>query len=205
MQPSSQPGFTFPPPLPPGFMQQLGPYPSPFVQGQSYLAPPALPSLPELSDDDDDYDTNQPILPSFAQSSVSAIPARKVAGSRRSNVVAPQSKGKGKASTHSDDASSSVLRKRKALSALPSAVVEPPVKKKAGRGGRVSGAPNYSDEDVTALLDACTTCLPLGAKTWLAVEQLFAEWAESHDRPARSAKSLEIKFKQVSSYLLWIA
>src|ERR1700710_1502705 len=59
MQPSSHTGFTFPPPLPPGFVPQLGPYPAPFVQDQSYLTPPTLPSLPEISDDDDDdYDTS---------------------------------------------------------------------------------------------------------------------------------------------------
>ncbi|KAG1903317.1 uncharacterized protein F5891DRAFT_923479, partial [Suillus fuscotomentosus] len=82
--------------------------------------------------------------------------------------------------------------KRKAL-----ATTEPPTKKRSGRGGRASGTPNYNDDDVAALLDACMNRLPLGAKGWLAVEEEFAAWADSHDRPTCPAKSLELKFKQL--------
>jgi hypothetical protein len=155
--------------------------------------PPNIPSLPELSDGDDDSgDTieNQVMHPPFTQPSP-VVPARKVAGSRRPNAVPSQFKGK--AATH----------KRKAPSAPSVTTTEPPAKKKSGRGGRASGTPNYSDDDVAALLDACANCLPLGAKGWLAVEQEFAVWADSHDRPTRSAKSLELKFKQVCILLLY--
>ncbi|KAG2145472.1 uncharacterized protein EDB93DRAFT_1087086, partial [Suillus bovinus] len=62
---------------------------------------------------------------------------------------------------------------------------------------RASGTLNYNDDDVAALLDACMNCLPLGTKGWLAVEEEFAAWADSHDRPTCPAKSLELKFKQL--------
>ncbi|KAG1902231.1 uncharacterized protein F5891DRAFT_1186810 [Suillus fuscotomentosus] len=40
-------------------------------------------------------------------------------------------------------------------------------------------------------------CLMLGAKGWLAVEEEFAAWADSHDHPTHPAKSLELKFTQL--------
>ncbi|KAG1899162.1 uncharacterized protein F5891DRAFT_914838, partial [Suillus fuscotomentosus] len=102
-------------------------------------------------------------------------PAHKVAGSRHPNVVSSQAKGK-----------------RKAL-----ATTEPPTKKRLGCGGCASGTPNYNDDNVAALLDACMNCLPLGTKGWLAVEEEFAAWADSHDCPTCPTKSLELKFKQL--------
>ncbi|KAG2064097.1 hypothetical protein BDR04DRAFT_1162947 [Suillus decipiens] len=102
-------------------------------------------------------------------------PACKVAGSHHPNAVSSQAKGK-----------------RKAL-----ATTEPPTKKRSSHGGHALGMPNYNDDDVAALLDACMNCLPLGTKGWLAVEEEFAAWADSHDCPTHPAKFLELKFKQL--------
>jgi len=108
------------------------------------------------------------------------------------NTAVPTAKAKGKARAIDDVAP--VNRKRKA----PSAPLSSEPAKKPARRGRQHGAPNYNEDDIDALLDACEACLPAGAKSWSAVEVTFAEWAEENERPARSSKSLELKFKQVS-------
>ncbi|KAG2158680.1 uncharacterized protein EDB93DRAFT_1119747 [Suillus bovinus] len=172
MQPAGQ-TFTYPPlpPLPPGYgVMPSNSYSAPFLPGQPYSALSGVPYGPEQSDgEDNDLIENQVLFPSFTQ-----CPST-VAGSRRSNAVPSQAKGKRKAA----------------------ATTEPPTKKRPGCGGCASGTPNYNDDDVAALLDACMNCLPLGTKGWLAVEEEFAAWADSHDRPTCSAKSLELKFKQL--------
>ncbi|KAG2069823.1 hypothetical protein BDR04DRAFT_1156147 [Suillus decipiens] len=104
-----------------------------------------------------------------------AVTAHKVAGSCCPNAVPSQAKGK-----------------RKVLTAT-----EPPTKKRLGCGGCASGTLNYNDDDVSALLDVYMNCLLLGAKGWLAVEEEFATWADSHDCPTCPAKSLELMFKQL--------
>ncbi|KAG1842753.1 hypothetical protein DFJ58DRAFT_645183, partial [Suillus subalutaceus] len=71
------------------------------------------------------------------------------------------------------------------------------VTKKSARGGHQQGAPNYNKEDISALLTACGEHLPVGAKSWSAIETTFGQWADENSRPARSAKSLELKFKQL--------
>ena len=78
-------------------------------------------------------------------------------------------------------------------------LMQPPAKKPHGRS---AGAANYSLEDVDALLTILEDSLPLGGKAWEAAAKEHAQWAESHGRPSRTAKSLELKFKQVrlSSY-----
>ena len=63
--------------------------------------------------------------------------------------------------------------------------------------GRVVGAANYLPEDVDALLNILEEQLPLGGKGWLVAADSFFKWAEENGRPFRSAKSLELKFKQV--------
>ncbi|KAG1820943.1 uncharacterized protein BJ212DRAFT_1478033 [Suillus subaureus] len=111
--------------------------------------------------------------------------AYKIAGSHHPNVVPSQFKGK--AAAH----------KRKAPSVPSVTTTEPPAKQKSGHGGHASGTLNYSDDDVAALIDVCANCLPLGAKGWLTIKQEFAVWADSHDHPTHSAKSLELKFNQL--------
>jgi hypothetical protein len=65
--------------------------------------------------------------------------------------------------------------------------------------GRAVGAPNYSVEDIEALLDILEVRLPMGAKGWNSVADEFCEWASENGRSARTAKSLELKYKQVCS------
>ncbi|KAG1898803.1 uncharacterized protein F5891DRAFT_1190283 [Suillus fuscotomentosus] len=81
-----------------------------------------------------------------------AKPAKRVAGSCHMSTTIPTTKGKGKA--HVVDSAQLVNRNRQ------------------------QGAPNYNEDDIDALLDACELCLP------------------ENDRPAHSSKSLELKFKQ---------
>ncbi|KAG2063510.1 hypothetical protein BDR04DRAFT_1163624 [Suillus decipiens] len=175
MQPIGQ-TFTYPPPLPPSYgILPPNSYPTPFLPSQPYGTLSRVPYQPELSDgEDDDTIKTQVMCPPFTQPA-STVAACKVAGSRHPNAVPSQAKGKRKAVT----------------------TAELPTKKRSGRGGHASGIPNYNDDDVAALLDACMNCLPLGAKGWLAVEEEFAAWADSHDHPTRPARSLELKFKQL--------
>jgi hypothetical protein len=84
------------------------------------------------------------------------------------------------------------LPKRKALADLDSEDVDKPPKR-----GRPSGAGNYTDDDVTALLDFVEEELPLGQRGWNSVHAKFSKWARQHGRPDRYVKSLETKFKQV--------
>ncbi|KAG1809884.1 uncharacterized protein HD556DRAFT_1435611 [Suillus plorans] len=97
-------------------------------------------------------------------------PAKRVAGSHHMSTTIPTAKAKGKA--HVMDSA--------------------PLKR-----GRQQGAPNYNEDNIDALLDACESCLPVGAKSWNSVEAAFAQWAHENDCPARSSKSLELKFKQL--------
>ena len=72
---------------------------------------------------------------------------------------------------------------------------------KKPRGGREKGTANYSEEDIDALHDILERIQPIGGKAWGNVEEEFALWAKLNDCPARTAKSLETKFKQVSNHL----
>jgi hypothetical protein len=65
--------------------------------------------------------------------------------------------------------------------------------------GCCAGAANYSTEDIEALLDILEEQLPLGGKAWIAASDDFSKWAEENGWPVRTAKSLELKFKQVCS------
>ncbi|KAJ7091997.1 hypothetical protein B0H15DRAFT_777771, partial [Mycena belliarum] len=95
-------------------------------------------------------------------------PAAKIAGARH----------KGKKRQHSPDLDESDLE---------------PVPKK----GRPKGSPNFSDEDVSKLLDAVQKVLPLGQKGWKAVTHRYQKWARTARRPERDAKSLEAKYKAI--------
>lgn len=66
--------------------------------------------------------------------------------------------------------------------------------------GRAAGAHNYSSEDVDALLDILEESLPLGGHAWNSAGDDFNIWAQENGRPSRTAKSLELKFKQVKTH-----
>jgi hypothetical protein len=136
-------------------------------------------------DDEDDFPPVSTLLEHAAK------PAKKIAGSRRTSTVIPTAKAKGKARAINNTAPP-VNRKRKTPSAPPTA------SDSSKKCGRQQGAPNYNEGDIDALLDACESCLLVGAKSWNVVEATFVQWANDNDRPARSSKSLKLKFKQVS-------
>lgn len=73
----------------------------------------------------------------------------------------------------------------------------PPKKVRGLQGGRRKGIPNYNKGDVNALLDGVERVLPLGQLGWNDVEAEHNVYSTDAGRPARSAKSLETKFKQV--------
>ena len=69
-----------------------------------------------------------------------------------------------------------------------------------GKGhGRTRGSPNYRPREIKVLLDYVEAELPVGAKGWNAVGARFREWAGLVECPARTDRSLEMKFKQVGS------
>lgn len=110
----------------------------------------------------------------------------KVAGTRH-----PLSEGKGKQGTNQ-----SSNGKRKAASPLGHA-------DKKKQRGRTAGAHNYSPEDLDALFDILEECLPLGGHAWNSAGDEFNTWAQENGRPSRTAKSLELKFKQVRIYTIF--
>jgi len=115
-------------------------------------------------------------------------PASKVAGVRHS-----ESKGKGRQNAVNPPVpSGSGIRKRKVSTPAPQSV---DVKKARGRA---TGAANYSPEDLEGLFDILEEQLPLGGKAWNSAADDYNQWAEENGRPVRTAKSLELKFKQVS-------
>lgn len=127
------------------------------------------PALIPLPDEDDDDD----LIPQ---------PKKK---KRRATAA---EKGKGKQVPVSDEASKTSKR-----AASSSAAQSEPKRQK----GRAVGAGNYSMKDVDALLDILARTLPMGGKGWNSATDEFNEWAEENERPTRSAKSLELKYKQV--------
>ncbi|CDF39445.1 unnamed protein product [Chondrus crispus] len=60
-----------------------------------------------------------------------------------------------------------------------------------------AGAPNYSREDVTALLDFVEEVEPLGSNHWAIVARKFRKWAEDNERPEREFESLRNKFDKL--------
>lgn len=120
-----------------------------------------------------------------------AHPSMKVAGARRS---IPEPKGKGKIIV-APAVSQSGKGKHKAVSPLR------PANGKKQRGGRAAGITNYSVEDLDALSDILEERLPLGGHAWNSAADEYNVWAQENGRPSRTAKSLELKFKQVRIYL----
>ena len=109
----------------------------------------------------------------------------KVAGARR-----PLSEAKGKKPAITSQSSNG---KRRATSPLRHADVKK-------QRGRATGAHNYSSEDLDALFDILEEYLPLGGHAWNTAGDNFNTWAEENGRPSRTAKSLELKFKQVRTH-----
>ncbi|KAF6752144.1 hypothetical protein DFP72DRAFT_465184 [Ephemerocybe angulata] len=162
---------------------------------QSFLPPPIphastsrLPHPYSLNvqlpaDSDSDFPPPHVLAKSIAQ------PASKIAGSRRpGRAAANDVKGKGVALSPEPKGKG----KRKAVDAVP---VPPATKKQKGRS---AGAPNYSQDDIDALFDILREHLPLGGKAWNAVGVAYCAEAEADGRPARTAKSLELKYKQLA-------
>lgn len=135
------------------------------------------------ADSDSDFPPPHVLAKSIAQ------PASKIAGSRRpGRAAANDVKGKGVALSPEPKGKG----KRKAVDAVP---VPPATKKQKGRS---AGAPNYSQDDIDALFDILREHLPLGGKAWNAVGVAYCAEAEADGRPARTAKSLELKYKQLA-------
>jgi hypothetical protein len=105
-------------------------------------------------------------------------PASKTGGYRHSD---PKSKGKDKVKATDDDDTTSHKHKRVAPK------------------GRASGAANYTEEDYNILFPILREHKPIGQQKWATVTEEYNEQAEEIGRPTRLQKSLETKFKQVSS------
>jgi hypothetical protein len=104
----------------------------------------------------------------------------------------PELKGKRKQNlTNTPTVSQSGKGKRKAASPLQ------PANDKKQRGGHMVGVANYSVEDLNALFDILKERLPLGSHAWNLAADEYNAWALENGRPSQTAKSLELKFKQV--------
>ncbi|KAJ7207522.1 hypothetical protein GGX14DRAFT_635386, partial [Mycena pura] len=67
--------------------------------------------------------------------------------------------------------------------------------KRLARGGRPAGSTNFTDFDTDLALDVVEEVLPIGGLAWTKVESRFNALARKNNRPERTAKSLENKFK----------
>lgn len=128
-------------------------------------------SLPLPDNDDDGFPPPSQILPRLAH------PAQKVGGAHRAD---PDLKEKGKQAVREG--------KQKASSTVPDG------KKQKGRS---VGAANYTTDDIYGLLAILSERLPIGGKAWNNCADECNAWAEENDRPTRTPKSLEAKYKQV--------
>ena len=141
---------------------------------------------PLPADDDDDFPPTHKILETIAH------PSNKVASACCS---IPQPKGKGKQNLiDPPTVSQSSKGKRKAASPLQSASGKK-------QHGHAVGVANYSTEDLDALFDILEECLPLGGHAWNSAADEYNAWTQENGHPSQTAKSLELKFKQVRIYL----
>lgn len=67
-----------------------------------------------------------------------------------------------------------------------------------GARGR-AGVPNYSADDVGALLDIVEAHEPLGSNEWAGVAAEFRQWAAAHGRMCRDVDSLKKKFDKLAN------
>ena len=72
-----------------------------------------------------------------------------------------------------------------------------------GGRGRTRGSPNYKFREVDILLDLVEEELPIASKGWRVVGSRFRDWAVIAQYPARTDRSLELKFKQVCFPFCW--
>ena len=70
-----------------------------------------------------------------------------------------------------------------------------------GGRGRTRGTPNYKPREVQVLLDLVDEELPIASKGWKTVGAQYRDWAAVAEHPARTDRSLELKFKQVCATL----
>ena len=66
--------------------------------------------------------------------------------------------------------------------------------------GRARGIPNYKPQEVQTLLDLIEEELPIASKGWKVVGAQFRDWAVVAEYPARTDRSLELKYKQVNHF-----
>jgi hypothetical protein len=69
--------------------------------------------------------------------------------------------------------------------------------------GRPQGSSNYNKDDTKRVLKIAEKKLPLGAKGWKAVTRTFNKWAVENERPERTVKSIETKYRQVCCLVLF--
>jgi len=147
---------------------------------------PHLVPLPTLSDNDLIHG------PTIAEA-VGHSPVVKVAGSRhpksRETLVQPSDIG-GKAKRKRTDTSGD-------SSGTNSEDSDSPPRKQSTHGGRRTGAGNYQEQDIKALLKYTQKELPIGQRGWKKVHEKYATWANVNGRPLREWKNLENKFKNV--------
>ncbi|KAK7444569.1 hypothetical protein VKT23_015247 [Stygiomarasmius scandens] len=110
-------------------------------------------------------------------------------GASTASRSSDSAKAKGKAKANPPDDARKGSAKRKAA--------DPPELAEKHQKGRTAGSANYNAEDLEILFQILRERLPLGPKGWMEVEGLFNEEAQSTGRPGRTAKSLELKFKQL--------
>ncbi|KAF8873371.1 hypothetical protein CPB84DRAFT_1854068 [Gymnopilus junonius] len=155
--------------------------------GRRLPVPPAIdPSTIPLPDDDDDDDELPPVHKIFQ---TMARPVSKVAGSRRPQL-SEKAKGKQRAVDPSVTSGSTLKRKASTPLSAPADTIKRPK-------GHSAGAANYSGEDLDALFDILEESLPLGGHAWNSATDEFNAWAEENECPTQTAKSLELKFKQL--------
>jgi hypothetical protein len=159
-----------------------------FQNHVSYHPPQNIPfaqatPLPASADNDSDND----LPPAHKILETVARRAVKVAGARRPLF---EVKGKEKLAI---GASQSGNGKRRATSPLGHTVGKK-------QHGRAAGAHNYSSEDIDALFNILEESLPLGGHAWNSAGDEFNIWAQENGRPSQTAKSLELKFKQVRTH-----
>jgi len=114
-------------------------------------------------------------------------PVSKKGGARR-----PISKGKGKAREVPPSRS---LKRKRELSSDDEDTDEDDEDAVMPKKGRARGASNYRDHELNTLFNIVEKELPISEKGWKLVAKRYAKWAEENDRPVRSYKALENKFK----------
>lgn len=77
------------------------------------------------------------------------------------------------------------------------------VQSNEGGKGHTRGAANYHPREIEILLNLAEDELPVGAKGWSTIGAKFWEWAAKTQYPARTDRSLELKYKQVCLYTYW--